>query len=139
MPTHSRYSHPARRSARLSELSRRVITAAEQMSVALRHPTVGLGHLLLALLLETRSPASILLLESGLDEIRLRNGLLERDPILLMNIEPILTQALISGSPYIGTEHLLRTFTLDPQGVTLLAAYGIKTDDLRNRLIAESG
>jgi Clp amino terminal domain, pathogenicity island component len=139
MPTHSRYSHPARRSARLSELSRRVIRAAEQIAAAFHHPTLGLGHLLLALLLETRSPASILLQESGLDEIRLRNGLLERDPILLVNMDPILTQALISGSPYTGTEHLLLTFTLDPHGVILLTAYSVKIDDLRRRLTAESG
>src|SRR4026209_2918131 len=105
MPSHSRYSHPARRSARLSELSRRVISAAEQMAATFHHPKVGLGHLVLALLLETRSPVSIFLHESGLDEVRVRNGLLERDPILLVNIEPILTQALSSGSPYTSTEH----------------------------------
>jgi len=139
MPTSSRYSHPARRSARLSELSRRVITAAEQMAAAFHHPTVGLGHLLLALLLETRSPVSLLLQESGLDEIRLRNGLLEHDPILLVDIESILTQALVSGSHYTGTEHLLLTFTLDQAGILLLVTYGIKVDDLRSRLNSESG
>jgi 3-hydroxy-3-methylglutaryl CoA synthase len=140
MPTFSRYSsYPGRRSARLSELSRRVITAAEQMAATFHQPTAGLGHLLLALLLETRSPVSSILLESGLDEMRLRNGLLERDPILLVDIEPVLTQALTSGSHYSGTEHLLLAFALDSQGAALLTAYGLKLDDLHSRLNTQSG
>lgn len=139
MPTYNRYSHSARRSARLSELSRRVIAAAEQMAAAFHHPTVGLGHLLLALLLETRSPVSMLLQECGLDEVRVRDGLLERDPLLLVDIEPVLTQALTSGNPYTSTEHLLLMFMLDTQGIILLTTYGIKTDDLYRRLTAKSG
>lgn len=139
MPTHSHYSHPTRRSARLSELSRRVISAAEQMAAGFHHPAPGLGHLLLALLMETRSPVSTLLQDTGLDEIRLRNGLLERDPILLVDIEPILTKVLTLGSHYTGTEHLLMTFILDPYGSALLIAYGVRTEDLRSRLNIDSG
>src|SRR5262245_31074730 len=136
MPTHSQYS---RRSVRLSELSRRVISAAEQMAAAFHHPTIGLGHLLLALLLETRSPASALLHESGLNEMRLRNGLLKRDPLALINAENVLSQALseISDSHYIGTEHLLLALVLDVEGSTLLIAYGINLDDIYRRLNLE--
>jgi ATP-dependent Clp protease ATP-binding subunit ClpC len=136
MPTHSQYS---RRSVRLSELSRRVISAAEQMAAAFHHPTVGSGHLLLALLLETRSPASMLLQESGLNETRLRNGLLKRDPLALISAANVLNQAIseTSGSHYIGTEHLLLALMLDAEGSALLVAYGIHLDDLYRRLNPE--
>jgi ATP-dependent Clp protease ATP-binding subunit ClpA len=140
MPTHSQYSHHARRSARLSELSRRVISAAQQMAASFHHPTVGLGHLLLALLSETRSPVSVLLLESGLNETRLRNGLIKADPRLLISAENVLSQALnkMSGSHYTGTEHLLLALVLDGEGSALLVAYGIQLDDLYRRLNPES-
>jgi ATP-dependent Clp protease ATP-binding subunit ClpA len=133
----------ARRSARLSELSRRVITAAEQMAVAYDHPTVGLGHLLLALLLEKRSPVSTILRESNLDAGFLRNGLSEHDPLLLANIEIVLSQALDegedAGSHYTGTEHLLLTLTINPEGIALLTACGLEPGLLRHRLQAHSG
>jgi ATP-dependent Clp protease ATP-binding subunit ClpA len=125
----------AKRSARLSELSRRIITAAEQMAVALDHPTVGLGHLLLVMLMEERSPISALLRESGLDESRLREGLDAGESSMLVSIEVVLDQALDQaeslGSHYTGTEHLLLTMTADDAGRDLLHTYGLNPDAIR--------
>jgi len=128
----------AKRNARLTELSRRIITAAEQLAVTLDHPTVGLGHLLLVLLHEERSSTYTLLQESGLDEDRLREGLDSEDSVLLLSIESILNIALdraeSMGSHYTGTEHLLLTFLLDPSGISAMEYYGVDTHDLRLRL-----
>jgi ATP-dependent Clp protease ATP-binding subunit ClpA len=128
----------ARRAARLSELSRRVISAAEQLAVTLDHPTVGLGHLLLVMLREKRSPISTLLSKSGLTQKRLRAGLTARDDALLVSIEETLTHALEKaetlGSHYTGTEHLLLTLIASPAGVDLLKQYGANPDGVRRRV-----
>lgn len=130
----------ARRAARLSELSRRVINAAEQLSVTLDHPTVGLGHLLLVLLREKRSPISNLLFKSGLRQMRLRRGLKARDEVLLLSIEQSLTLALETaesrGSHYTGTEHILLTLTTSAEGVELLERYGANPEKIRQRIEA---
>ncbi|MFN8375503.1 MAG: Clp protease N-terminal domain-containing protein [Anaerolineae bacterium] len=130
----------ARRAARLSELSRRVINAAEQLSVTLDHPTVGLGHLLLVLLREKRSPISNLLFKSGLRQMRLRRGLKARDEVLLLSIEQSLTLAQETaesrGSHYTGTEHILLTLTTSAEGVDLLERYGADPEKIRQRIEA---
>ncbi|NWF68596.1 MAG: hypothetical protein HXY40_05890 [Chloroflexi bacterium] len=130
----------ARREARLSELSRRVINAAEQTSITYDHPIVGLGHLLLVMLLETRSPISALLHESGLSEKRLRTGLKKRDAALLISVEEALNHALEKaeslGSHYTGTEHLLLTIVASDEGVKMLVKYGAQPDAVRQRLEA---
>lgn len=131
----------AKRNARLTELSRRVITAAEQLAVTLDHPTVGLGHLLLVLLYEERSSTYALLRDSGLDEARLRRALDNQDAVLLVSIEGVLNIALdraeSMGSHYTGTEHLLLTLLLDPSGMSVLEKFGVSTEDLRRRLEAQ--
>jgi ATP-dependent Clp protease ATP-binding subunit ClpA len=131
----------AKRNAHLTELSRRVITAAEQLAVTLDHPMVGLGHLLLVLVNEERSSTYTLLQTSGLDEARLRAGLDAQDSILLLSIEGILNIALdraeSMGSHYTGSEHLLLTMLLDPSGISVLERYGVHTDEMRYRLEAQ--
>ncbi len=128
----------AKRNARLTELSRRVINAAEQLAVTLDHPAVGLGHLVLVLLHEKRSSTYRLLQESGLDEARLRQGLDVHDGVLLTSIESVLNIALDRaesvGSHYTGTEHLLLTLLLDPTGISMLEYYGVDTNAIRYRL-----
>lgn len=128
----------AKRNARLTELSRRAITAAEQMAVALDHPTVGVGHLLLVMLQEERSPVAALLRASGLDETALRADLPTGGGDLLVSVEVVLDRALDQaesvGSHYTGTEHLLLTLTADETGRDLLQRYGINADDLRARV-----
>lgn len=133
----------AKRSARLSELSRRVINAAEQMAVALDHPLVSMGHLLLVLLMESRSITSSLLRDSGLDEASLRAGLTKRDSDMLVSVELLLGQALDVaerlGDHYTGTDHLLLVMTFDPAGMALLEKCGLSPDDVRRRLEAHIG
>ncbi len=124
--------------ARLSELSRRVISAAEQMSVSLDHQTVGLGHLLLVLLRERRSYISTLLRDFGLDEGKLQQDLNEHNPALLVSIEVVLGKVLDQvgklGSHYTGTDHLLLTLCIDPAGVAMLTAYGVPPEQMRLRV-----
>lgn len=123
---------------KLSELSRRVISAAEQRAVAYDHHTVGIGHLLLVMVHETRSPTSGLLRASGLDETQLEAGLVSNDPLLLAALEPVLNQvrdqAARVGSHYTGTEHILLTLLTDAAGGAALAACGVSLADLKQRL-----
>lgn len=128
----------ARRNVRLSELSRRVLNAAEQISVEHDHPTVGLGHLLLILLMEKRSPTSVLLKGIGLDEARLRLGLEKHEAPLMVSLEPVIDMALDFaerlGDHYTGTEHLLLALSIDPAGTALLQQFGLKPDEVRRRV-----
>ncbi len=136
----SSYSHHARHS-RLSELSRRVLNAAEQLALRLGHPGTGVGHLLLVMVQESRSPTSPLLLNCGLDEPRLHAGLAQGDAVLLMSIDPLLGQLrdLVerSGSHYSGTEHLLLALLYDPAGQAALHTYGARLDMLEHHLQAK--
>lgn len=131
----------AKRNARLSELSRRVITGAEMLAVEHDHQAVGIGHLLLVMLQETRSPTSGLLREYGLDETQLRRLLDHHDPVALVSVEIILGKALDQaerlGSHYTGTEHLLLTLSQDGMGIALLHQTGIDPEKLRNQVLIQ--
>lgn len=131
----------AKRTARLTELSRRAITAAELMAVSLDHLTVGLGHLLLVMLLEERSPISALLREQGLDETLLRQDLDAGDAAMLVSVEVVLDRALDQaeslGSHYTGTEHLLLTLAVDEMGRRLLIEQGLNPEVIRQRVKAQ--
>jgi ATP-dependent Clp protease ATP-binding subunit ClpA len=131
-----------RRSARLSELSRRVITAAEQLAIARDHRMVGLGHLLRVLAGENRSTTAALLRQAGLDQSALDRALdvvqANDDPLLIESLETVLDQALERaqslGSHYTGTEHLLLALAGDGHGAALLRAYGVSPDILYARI-----
>jgi ATP-dependent Clp protease ATP-binding subunit ClpA len=129
----------ARRAARLSELSRRVINAAEQLAVELDHPSVGVGHLLLVLLNETRSTMGNVLRAADLDEPLLREELQLGADSALTSIELALEQALDHaeqvGSHYTGTEHMLLALAANPAGAVLLARYRVDAADLRERVL----
>lgn len=127
-----------RANARLSELSRRVLNAAEQQAVSHDHPTVGIGHLLAALVQERRGITSEYLKQSGLDSDRLTQALKEQEETLFIPIEKVLydaiTQAEKFGSHYVGAEHLLLALTLLEPGVVLLQRYGASPDRVRRLL-----
>lgn len=131
-------SSRSRQHARFSELSRRVIVGAEQSAAALDHSAVSIGHLLLALLLEARSPAAAALRASGLDETRLRASLDAQDALLLVSIELVLARAPDEaqrlGSHYTGTEHLLLALALLPAGARLLRVCGADAGALVARI-----
>lgn len=128
----------SRRGTRLSELSRRVIFAAEQAAVALDDPTVGLSHLLLVMHRERRSSIARLLRDAQLDEGRVRQTLINEDHDALYDVEQIILlasdQAHALGNHYTGTEHLLLALTTDPAGIRLLEKVGISADSLREMI-----
>ncbi|MBZ0275651.1 MAG: hypothetical protein K8I60_05885 [Anaerolineae bacterium] len=131
----------AKRSARLSELSRRVIMGAEILAAERDHQVVGIGHLLLVMFQETRSPTLTLLRDYQLNETRLVHLLDEHDPVALVSVEVILDKALDQaeqlGSHYTGTEHLLLTLTLDGMGIALLHQSGVDPEKLRERILEQ--
>lgn len=128
----------ARKSARLSELSRRVINAAEQNAVALDHPSVGIVHLLQVLLNEQRSIAAKLLSDNGLTEEQLQSALKQPDDNALQSIEGVMLKASdlarSFGSHYTGTEHLLLALILDTAGNELLQQFRIKDQELKRAI-----
>ena len=130
----------AKRNARLTELSRRVISASEQMAVAMDHPTVGVGHLLLVLVREQRSYTAALLQEMGLREYHLREALDEGDIALMISIEGLLDRAMDLtdrlGNHYTGTDHLLLALCSVDEGRTVLARFNLSPEDLRERVEA---
>jgi len=128
----------ARRDARLSELARRVMAAAEQFADHQHDVLPGMGHLLLALYREQRSPTSYLLRASQLIESRLLRLLDDEAVIALTGFDEVLAQAVDYsdrlGSHFVGTEHLLLALVLDPAGTELLQQVGAAVDDLRARV-----
>ncbi len=128
----------ARRDAKLSELSRRVINAAEQMAVAQDHETVGVGHLLLILAREHRSVVSILLNSAGLDEGQLEAFIREQDHIATTSIETLLARAgeiaQDWANHYIGTEHLMIALTLDQAGTNLMERLKIEPSVIKRKV-----
>lgn len=128
----------ARQNARLSELSRRVLNAAEQMAVEFDHPHIGLGHLLLVMSRERRSITAEVLESNKFDGQALESGLKNRSTTLLTNIETILNQAVEYaqqlGNHYTGTEHLLLALATNEKGAVILEWYGAVPDDVREMI-----
>ena len=127
-----------RANARLSELSRRVLNAAEQMAVALDHPAVGIGHLIMALVNERRGVTSSFLQQSGLDSDSLKKALDNRKRHLFTGIEAVLDEAINQaekmGNHYVGADHLLYSLTSLDKSADLLQAYNASPEKLRRLL-----
>lgn len=126
----------ARLSARLSELARRVISAAEQYATASDHPTVGLGHLLIALLNERRGIVPQLIRGTPLTVTQLQHDLDMGDALLLARLDGALDQASELAKDYsnhyVGTEHLVLAMLLDPASQALLERYGVNRIKLKS-------
>ena len=118
----------AKRVARLSELSRRVLNGAEQIAEKMGHKNVGLAHLLLVLARERRSVCARVLREAGLDDAALEANLIKPRPatgcMLVDVIDRAVDRAESFGSHYTGTDHLLLSLASDPRGARLLHKYG---------------
>jgi ATP-dependent Clp protease ATP-binding subunit ClpA len=127
-----------RANARLSEVARRVLNAAEQMALSLEHSTVSMGHVLWALAQERRSVTSDILRRSGLNDALLRTALDRREAMRFGKLEIVIQEAVERaeklGSHYVGADHLLLALTLLPAGVALLQTYGASADKV-NRLL----
>ena len=125
----------AKRTARLSELSRRVLNAAEQLAGAPQ--TAGLGHLLLVLARERRSVVSRLLRECGLDfdalEVSFEAARQPRSPEEYVEdvIDHAVDLADQLGMHYTGTDHILLALAQNPHGIQWLRRYGVDVDRLK--------
>ncbi|MGB1285755.1 MAG: Clp protease N-terminal domain-containing protein, partial [Aggregatilineales bacterium] len=121
-----------RSSTRLSELSRRVLNAAEQQATILEHAQPGIGHLLLALAQERRGVTADILRQSTLQQNALTTALERRDDTLLQALEPVLEEAVTRaetlGSHYVGADHLLLALASDEPGISLLRQFHVDTD-----------
>ena len=128
----------AKRVARLSELSRRVLNAASQLADQQQDQPAGLDHLLLVLAREQRSVVSRILRDCGLDEIALAGALgqlplasnLTSEALLEDVIDHAVDRADQLGTHYTGTDHILLALAQNPQGAKLLQRYGVSLDRL---------
>ncbi len=128
----------AKRVARLSELSRRTLNAAEQIAEQMGHKHVGLAHLLLVLSGERRSICARLLRESGLDAAALEANLIKPRPAIGGMLEDVIDRAVDRaeslGSHYTGTDHLLLSLAQNARGARLLRKYGVSPQALVRQL-----
>lgn len=127
-----------RRLARLSELSRRVLNAAEQITEQTHHKQVGIMHLLLVLAREQRSVCSRILEASGFNDRALEADLYKPRSTTGGGLETLLDRAVAYansvGSHYTGTEHLLLALSRDSRGARLLRKYGATPDEIERRV-----
>ncbi len=127
-----------RANARLSELSRRVLNAAEQRALEFDHPEIGIGHLLLALAQERRGVTSAFLKQSGLELERLQIEIQSPNDALFVSIESVVHRAINQaekfGSHYVGADHLLLALALEENGIALLHRYQTSPEKIRRLL-----
>ena len=127
-----------RANARLSELSRRVLNAAEQLAIKFDHPVIGIGHLLLALSNERRGITSNFLKQSGLDSERLKIEITSQERMVFVSLENVLEEAINQaekyGSHYLGADHILLALALNNEGSKLMTGYNVSVEKIR-RLI----
>jgi ATP-dependent Clp protease ATP-binding subunit ClpA len=128
----------AKRVARLSELSRRVLNAASQLADQQQDQPTGIDHLLLVLAREQRSVVSRILRDCGLNEGALAGALgqlspgndLTSDALLEDVIDHAVDRADQLGTHYTGTDHILLALAQNPHGATLLQHYGVSLEQL---------
>jgi len=127
----------AKRTARLSELSRRVLTAAQQLASQEEGP-FALDHLLLVLARERRSAASRMLRECGFNLAALdaapgqgRSGdHVSSEALVEEVIEQAVDRANQLGTHYTGTDHLLLALAENAYGAALLRQCGVDVERL---------
>lgn len=132
----------AKRSTRLSELSRRTLNAANQLAKDGESP--GLAHLLLALANEHRGSTGQLLASSGLDRVSIHASLASAPPDSPLRDSDVLDAVIAHaanradrlGMHYIGTEHILLAFAEHSQGEQILSAHGVTVTELVAALYA---
>jgi ATP-dependent Clp protease ATP-binding subunit ClpA len=127
-----------RANARLSELSRRVLNAAEQRAVQLDHPIVDLGHLLVALANERRGPTQGFLSQSGFNVPKLKNEMDVPARFSFVSLESVLEEAMNQaeklGSHYLGADHILLALSINPQASEMLTRFDVSVEKLRRIL-----
>ncbi|GAB5491845.1 MAG: hypothetical protein Phog2KO_20600 [Phototrophicaceae bacterium] len=130
-----------RANARLSELSRRILNASEQLAIKLDHPIIGTGHLLLALSNERRGVTSSILKQSGLIHQDLEADVTHKNRLVFVSLERVLEEAINQaekhGTHYLGADHILLALTRDSEGIKLLEHYQVSVDKVRRLLQKE--
>lgn len=131
----------ARRMAKLSELGRRVLNAAEQLARSYEQFSVSPAHLLLALTRERRSVAYRILPHCNFDANQLATDVpklpaqsIESESMLDHLIDRAVDRAEALGSHYTGTEHILLAMTLEPRLSRFLTDYGADIESLQEHL-----
>ncbi len=131
----------AQRAARLSELSRRVISRASLIAAETQQPEATLLHLVMALVQEKRSPAGQILRDCGLDEDQIAwDAVIGIVPSSPDDLETVLDDAVFAaerlGDHYTGTDHIVLVLGQNRHGARLLRRYGVDTDALQRRIRA---
>jgi ATP-dependent Clp protease ATP-binding subunit ClpA len=133
----------AKRLARLSELSRRVINAAQQLVKDYEHDRIGLGHVLLSLARERRGISYRVLRRCDFKEDDLIADLTKPRPATGGMVEPVIDHAVDLaeklGSHYTGTDHMLLAIATKPTGKRLLGRYGVDAAQVERLLRAAIG
>ena len=129
------------RLARLSELTRRVLSRATLIADDLDQSPVDLLHLLLALAQEARSPASQSLHACGLNVTALETAARQQRLANTNSLEEVLDEAVFyaerTGCHYTGTDHLILTLTQHHQGAALLAHFEVDVPRLHRTIEAQ--
>ncbi len=128
----------AKRTARLSELSRRVLNAASQLASPDTNHPAGIEHLLIVLARERRSMASRLLDACDLNVAAVEAALLDARPEAVTRSQAVLEDVIDHavdradqlGMHYTGTEHVLLALAENAHGAQLLQQHGVTLDEL---------
>lgn len=128
----------ARAMARLSELSRRALNAAEFIAREKGHEQLSLVHLLLVISQERRSPCRAILAESGFRAVDLEESLNKPNPPTGGPLDLILygavEQADRLGTRYTGIDHMLLAISLHTRGKRILQMYGADPQTVERRV-----
>ena len=128
----------ALRTARPSELTRRVLSRAALLTAEMQQTETTLLHFVMALTQELRSPAGRLLRSAGLDDDQLAwDTVIRSVPSSADDLEEVLDDAVFAaerlGDHYTGTDHILLVLTENRHGVRLLQRYGVDVDALQTQ------
>ena len=126
----------ARRMARFSEMARRILNGVEAEARRRGHPYVAIEHVLLVLLQDQRSVAGRVMRELGTAPALL-NTLLDGAADLTPLDEALsmaVALAIRMGDHYTGSGHLLLAIASDVRGSWVMAAIGLKPDQVQHRL-----
>lgn len=127
-----------RASAKLSELSKRVLNAAEQNVRRYDDHDVGLGHLLLALGRERRGVTAPFLRQSNFTVGAVEADLMAHGDLSMVDATGVMSAAISLaehyGSHYVGADHLLLALAQSPDGAHLLRQSSADVEKIKRLL-----
>jgi hypothetical protein len=149
---HRRFSMTdSNESSRYTPRARIVLERAPDVARSYNHAAVGTEHLLLSILEDPNSLASLVLADAGITRPAVETatlvvsprgqappeGVIPLTPRAVTAVKGSLTIALELGHNYVGTEHLLLALVREPEAVAarILAANDVQPEDLRTRVV----